>query len=164
MLKTLLDRKLIATAGRKNVVGKPILYKTTRDFLVQFGLKDLSELPTLKEFEELGRLALTDADETPEPPAQAPPPPASEPQPDGADQPLENTAADPASTVDADRPLGEAVAPDIDDKSIPGIPGEPEPDQPEPPIGPPGPPPEPIEEPPAPVIPQQTDPSSEPNA
>jgi segregation and condensation protein B len=60
VLKTLLDRKLIATAGRKNVVGKPILYKTTRDFLVQFGLKDLAELPTLKEFEELGRLALTD--------------------------------------------------------------------------------------------------------
>ncbi len=53
VLKTLLDRKLIATAGRKNVVGKPILYKTTKEFLVQFGLKDLSELPTLKEFEEL---------------------------------------------------------------------------------------------------------------
>ena len=60
VLKTLLDRKLIATAGRKNVVGKPILYKTTRDFLIQFGLKDLSELPTLKEFEELGRMAMPD--------------------------------------------------------------------------------------------------------
>src|ERR1051326_8196500 len=58
VLKTLLDRKLIATAGRKNVIGKPILYKTTKEFLVQFGLKDLAELPTLKEFEELGRLAL----------------------------------------------------------------------------------------------------------
>ena len=62
VLKTLLDRKLIATAGRKNVVGKPILYKTTKEFLVQFGLKDLAELPTLKEFEELGRLALDDAE------------------------------------------------------------------------------------------------------
>lgn len=60
VLKTLLDRKLITTAGRKNVIGKPILYKTTREFLIQFGLKDLSELPTLKEFEELRRLALTD--------------------------------------------------------------------------------------------------------
>src|SRR5207245_9940973 len=49
VLKTLLDRKLIATAGRKNVVGKPILYKTTKEFLIHFGLKDLSELPTLKE-------------------------------------------------------------------------------------------------------------------
>jgi segregation and condensation protein B len=58
VLKTLLERKLITTAGRKNVVGRPILYKTTKEFLVQFGLKDLSELPTLKEFEELRRMAL----------------------------------------------------------------------------------------------------------
>ena len=58
VLKTLLDRKLIVTGGRKNVVGKPILYKTTREFLVQFGLSGLNELPTLKEFEELSRLAL----------------------------------------------------------------------------------------------------------
>jgi segregation and condensation protein B len=63
VLKTLLDRKLIATAGRKNVLGKPIMYKTTREFLLQFGLGSLSELPTLKEFEELGRLALTDEPE-----------------------------------------------------------------------------------------------------
>ena len=58
VLKTLLDRKLIQTGGRKNVVGRPILYRTTKDFLVQFGLKGLSELPTLKEFEELRRLAI----------------------------------------------------------------------------------------------------------
>lgn len=63
VLKTLLDRKLIAAAGRKNVMGKPILYKTTREFLIQFGLSSLAELPTLKEFEELGRLALTDSEE-----------------------------------------------------------------------------------------------------
>jgi segregation and condensation protein B len=63
VIKTLIDRKLIATAGRKTVLGKPILYKTTKEFLVQFGLKDLSELPTLKEFEELGRLSMGD-DET----------------------------------------------------------------------------------------------------
>ena len=63
VLKTLLDRKLIAASGRKQVVGKPILYKTTKEFLVQFGLKDLTELPTLKEFEELGKLALSDADQ-----------------------------------------------------------------------------------------------------
>lgn len=60
VLKTLLDRKLIATAGRKNVVGKPILYRTTREFMVHFGLKDLSELPSLKEFEELRRFAQPD--------------------------------------------------------------------------------------------------------
>ena len=58
VLKTLLDRKLIAAAGRKNVIGKPILYKTTKDFLVQFGLKDLTELPSLKEFEEIRRMAI----------------------------------------------------------------------------------------------------------
>ena len=62
VLKTLLDRKLIATGGRKQVVGKPILYKTTKEFLVQFGLKDLSELPTLKEFEELSRLSVAEGD------------------------------------------------------------------------------------------------------
>ncbi|HMC60982.1 MAG TPA: SMC-Scp complex subunit ScpB, partial [Candidatus Solibacter sp.] len=60
VLKTLLDRKLIAVAGRKNVIGKPILYKTTKEFLIQFGLKDLSELPSLKEFEEIRRMAFSD--------------------------------------------------------------------------------------------------------
>jgi segregation and condensation protein B len=73
VLKTLLDRKLIAESGRKNVVGKPILYKTTKDFLVQFGLKDLSELPTLKEFEELGRMEILDESVQPELPLEAPP-------------------------------------------------------------------------------------------
>ncbi len=70
VLKTLLDRKLIAAAGRKNVIGKPILYKTTKEFLIQFGLKDLSELPSLKEFEEIRRMALTD--ELPAAPGEAP--------------------------------------------------------------------------------------------
>ena len=64
VIKTLLDRKLITTAGHKEVIGKPILYKTTKDFLVQFGLKDLSELPSLKEFEEIRRLAMAES-ETP---------------------------------------------------------------------------------------------------
>lgn len=64
VLKTLLDRKLIAAAGRKNVIGKPILYKTTREFLIQFGLKDLNELPSLKEFDEIRRLSIPE--ETPE--------------------------------------------------------------------------------------------------
>jgi segregation and condensation protein B len=65
VLKTLLDRKLIAESGRKKVVGQPILFKTTKEFLVQFGLKDLSELPTLKEFEELGRMSVSDDTEDP---------------------------------------------------------------------------------------------------
>lgn len=66
VIKTLLDRKLIATAGRKDVIGKPIQYKTTKEFLVQFGLKDLNELPSLKEFEEIRRMALTDGEPAPE--------------------------------------------------------------------------------------------------
>src|SRR4051794_15145600 len=68
VMKTLLDRKLIAVAGRKNVIGKPILYKTTKEFLIQFGLKDLSELPSLKEFEEIRRMAF-DGEAPPEPEA-----------------------------------------------------------------------------------------------
>jgi segregation and condensation protein B len=72
VLKTLLDRKLIASAGRKNVIGRPILYETTREFLIQFGLKDLSELPSLKEFEEIRRMAFADA-EQPELPGMAEP-------------------------------------------------------------------------------------------
>jgi segregation and condensation protein B len=71
VLKTLLDRKLIGTAGRKNVVGKPILYKTTREFLVQFGLKDLGELPTLKEFQDIGRMDTEAAAEAPAAESQA---------------------------------------------------------------------------------------------
>ncbi|MBI1791429.1 MAG: SMC-Scp complex subunit ScpB [Acidobacteria bacterium] len=76
VLKTLLDRKLIAAAGRKNVIGKPILYKSTKEFLVQFGLKDLAELPTLKEFEEIRRLSLSD--EAPAAEAEAEPAPEAE--------------------------------------------------------------------------------------
>lgn len=59
VLKTLLDKKFITTAGRKNVVGRPILYKTSKEFLIHFGLKSLDELPSLEEFEELARVSLT---------------------------------------------------------------------------------------------------------
>jgi segregation and condensation protein B len=79
VLKTLLDRKLIGTAGRKQVIGKPILYKTTREFLVQFGLKDVGELPTLKEFQELGRFDTEDAGPDPVPEPERDPPPAEPP-------------------------------------------------------------------------------------
>ena len=49
----MLDRKLITTAGRKQVIGRPILYKTTKEFLMRFGLKDVNELPSMEEFEKL---------------------------------------------------------------------------------------------------------------
>jgi segregation and condensation protein B len=58
VLKTLLDRRLITTAGRKEAVGRPILYRTTKDFLVRFGLASVDDLPSLKEFEQLARAAL----------------------------------------------------------------------------------------------------------
>ena len=53
VISTLLDRKLITTAGRKQVIGRPILYKTTREFLVRFGLNEVGELPSMEEFEKL---------------------------------------------------------------------------------------------------------------
>ena len=53
VIATLLDRKLITTAGRKEVIGRPILYKTTKEFLLRFGLKDVNELPSMEEFEKL---------------------------------------------------------------------------------------------------------------
>jgi len=53
VIGTLLDRKLITTAGRKQVIGRPILYKTTKEFLMRFGLRDVNELPSMEEFEKL---------------------------------------------------------------------------------------------------------------
>jgi segregation and condensation protein B len=106
VLKTLLDRKLIATSGRKQVVGKPILYKTTREFLVQFGLKDLNELPTLKEFQEIGRMD-TEGGAEPEPPVETPPEqpasPVEEPQP-------EPSRSDPPASPDQEPPIEERPA------------------------------------------------------
>jgi segregation and condensation protein B len=77
VIGTLLERKLITTAGRKAVLGRPMLYKTTKDFLMRFGLRDLDELPSLEEFEKLaagemqdelfsaGEVAVADATGTP---------------------------------------------------------------------------------------------------
>lgn len=75
VIKTLLERRLITTAGRKEAVGRPILYRTSKDFLMRFGLADLDELPSLKEFEQLAQAALgaddgiapTEPDEAQEP-------------------------------------------------------------------------------------------------
>ncbi len=58
VISTLLDKRLITTAGRKEVIGRPILYRTSKEFLMRFGLSDLEELPSLKEFEALAREAL----------------------------------------------------------------------------------------------------------
>ncbi|MBZ5648718.1 MAG: SMC-Scp complex subunit ScpB [Acidobacteriia bacterium] len=72
VIGTLLDRKLITTAGRKAVIGRPILYKTTKDFLLRFGLKDIGELPSVEEFEKLAAETIqADLFPTPEPVADA---------------------------------------------------------------------------------------------
>jgi segregation and condensation protein B len=60
---SLIARKLIATAGRKQVIGRPILYKTTREFLLRFGLKDVSELPSMEEFEKMAAIELEEPGE-----------------------------------------------------------------------------------------------------
>jgi len=89
VIATLLDRKLITTAGRKQVIGRPILYRTTKDFLLRFGLGDISELPSVEEFEKLASASLQtdlfqvpDATGVPDVPSETPPSstPAAEPE------------------------------------------------------------------------------------
>jgi len=122
VLKTLLDRKVIAVAGRKNVIGKPILYKTTKEFLIQFGLKDLTELPTLREFEEIRRMAFADG----EPPAEAA---AEAPAPEPAAPEAEAPAAQDGQAAEA-TPAGEAEpAAETAPAELPEAQPEPHPEQ-----------------------------------
>ena len=81
VLGSLLARKLIATAGRKHVIGRPILYKTTREFLLKFGLKDVSELPSIEEFEKMAGQLAEQEEMAMEHEPSAPPEPAKEPEP-----------------------------------------------------------------------------------
>jgi segregation and condensation protein B len=100
---SLLARKLIATAGRKQVIGRPILYKTTREFLLRFGLKDVAELPSMEEFEKMAAIELDEPD------------PASN---------AEETASTPHDlTLDLD----EAGFEDSPEDFLPDLPGTPEP-------------------------------------
>ncbi|HEX4650702.1 MAG TPA: SMC-Scp complex subunit ScpB [Granulicella sp.] len=121
VLGSLMARKLVTTAGRKQVIGRPILYKTTRDFLLRFGLKDIQELPSIEEFEKMaGELAETFAEPVqeeipmPEHPAPESPEPGSpeaaeqeknavQPQADGATTP-ENAPASSQGEADAYSP------------------------------------------------------------
>jgi segregation and condensation protein B len=73
VIKTLLEKRLITTAGRKEVIGRPILYRTSKQFMIRFGLSDLDELPSLKEFEQLAQAALgSDTGIAPTEPGEAP--------------------------------------------------------------------------------------------
>jgi segregation and condensation protein B len=96
VIKTLLEKRLITTAGRKEVIGRPILYRTSKQFLMRFGLSDLEELPSLKEFEQLAQAALgSDA-------GIAPSEPAGEDVDGQAARETTEASATPANSADAD--------------------------------------------------------------
>jgi len=97
VIATLLDRKLITTAGRKQVIGRPILYKTTKEFLMRFGLNDVSELPSTEEFEKLG-----------------------EPQAELFSAPATETASPTSASQSEDEPVTEAVPEQNADSSLMG--------------------------------------------
>jgi segregation and condensation protein B len=104
-VKTLLERRLIKIIGRKEVVGRPLLYGTTKEFLLQFGLKDLDDLPKIEDFaeilgDEVDVLGLKRALEMPKPVEI----PLFESDPDSAqgDLPFEGTASAEASATGAD--------------------------------------------------------------
>ncbi len=119
---TLLEKKLIATAGRKNVVGRPILYRTSREFLVHFGLKDVSELPSLREFEELARQALGSETDAPEgSSASAVTPDEATPQPEEIPAPLAGEASQPPGETAAAPVPGEPAS---QDESVTELPSQ----------------------------------------
>ena len=95
VLGSLLARKLIATAGRKPVIGRPILYKTTREFLLRFGLKDVSELPSMEEFEKMAAIEIEEE---------------MEPEATQADQTLSDAEANEESDLESNSPSGVELA------------------------------------------------------
>jgi len=99
VIKTLLEKRLITTAGRKEVIGRPILYRTSKQFLMRFGLSDLDELPSLKEFEQLAQAALgSDSGLAPAEPDRVPAEPAT---------PVELAEANTIQASGEDNDLGE---------------------------------------------------------
>lgn len=106
VLKGLLDKRLVRIAGRKNVVGRPLLYTTTKEFLVHFGLNSLEDLPSFRELEEVFRESVRqeslfkEVQVSPAPEAQSPPEtqpaPGEQPAPErGSDLPLDATPEEP---------------------------------------------------------------------
>jgi segregation and condensation protein B len=113
VLGSLMARKLITTAGRKQVIGRPILYKTTRDFLLRFGLKDVSELPSIEEFEKMaGELADTLAEPVQE------------------EIPMQTEAAESPAALEEEKNVtepqsdGDSIPLEGSDESSSGVPGE----------------------------------------
>ena len=115
VIHTLLNRKLIGTAGRKKVIGRPMMYKTTKEFLVQFGLSDLSELPNLKELEELSRGALGEGEERDDSAEEKAPPETAD---QAADAPGEHGVAAPAEPTLAQDEVDEPENKEGDDGAV----------------------------------------------
>jgi segregation and condensation protein B len=115
VLGTLLQRKLITTAGRKAVIGRPMLYKTTKEFLLRFGLKDVNELPSIEEFEKLAQEALgPDLFSDPSPPPRQEPESSDGIQAAAADSNAnsETAAADAETARGSGRPDQRGLEPD----------------------------------------------------
>jgi len=122
VIHTLLEKKLVVTSGRKSVVGRPILYRTSKDFLVHFGLKDVGELPSLKEFEELAKRALGSEWAAEEAPAAATEPPPATTEGTGT----VSSEAPPVAPQEAVPPATAETAPASDSMAAPEDP-EPKP-------------------------------------
>ena len=110
VLGTLLDRKLITTAGRKQVIGRPMQYKTSKDFLLRFGLNDVNELPSMEEFSQLAADGTIEI--TPSEPQQSPS--LFEPEPENPEGP--------ETSIDA--PDGSPSTGATDDSQVPYPSGE----------------------------------------
>ncbi len=127
VIATLLDRKLITTAGRKAVIGRPILYKTTKEFLLRFGLNEIAELPSMEEFEKLaleaGQVDMFQADdggETPTDEGSAGTEASSQqlPATEAEDSPEANNAADAEQQEPSgEQPQGEDQVPESSDRA-----------------------------------------------
>ena len=130
VIKTLLEKRLITTAGRKEVIGRPILYRTSKQFMIRFGLSDLDELPSLKEFEQLAQAALgSDEGIAPAEPGDMAVPAVAEPTSEIDTSEAVTTEAAEASAPSADEnDLGElAEDPTELPAAVGGVPGEAEP-------------------------------------
>ena len=100
VLKGLLEKKLIRIVGRKNVVGRPLLYATTREFLVHFGLNSLDDLPSFRELEEVFRESVRQESLFKEPPKSPPAETAEAPEIPAADEGAEGGAQEGLDSAD----------------------------------------------------------------
>jgi segregation and condensation protein B len=128
VIATLLDRKLVTTAGRKQVIGRPILYKTTKEFLLRFGLKDVNELPSMEEFEKLGDAGQgVMFEEEPQTPAPTQPSESEAERVEDAmmareDEMVAESSETPAASEETETPIAEApgeATPVVETKSEP---------------------------------------------